>query len=242
MATTTLTPTVQRKAFKRTFLRDVTAKVTFAETDLLGNGTAIRSFLRERFGISEDFNIPKLDGIDIVSDSKNEKYNFTTTSATVIMDSNIYRFFEDSLKPRLDVIISFLRALGIDEVKTLSITKRNLFQATAKNAFEAWRIALVEAFKVDNIRGMADTPNIPAKPFKMGIEGSADTEWGEIRVPFMVDVPDKSNFKFQLDLEAISKSIPTSELIKRGIQMNNDIFVSFTEIISDKLINLMQQD
>ena len=242
MATATLTQPVQRKAFKRTFLRDVTAKVTFAETDLLGNGTAISSFLRERFGISDDFNLPKLDGIDIVSDSKSEKYNFTTTSATVIMDSTIYRYFEDSLKPRLDVIISFLQALGIDEVKTLSIKKRNLFQATAKNAFQVWKIALLEAFKVDNIRGMAETSNIPTKPFKMSIEGSADTEWGEIRVPFTVDVPDKSSFKFQLDLEAISKPIQVSEIINRGVQMNNDIFVSFTDIISDKQINLMQQD
>lgn len=242
MATTILTQPVLRKAFKRTFLQDVTAKVTFAGTNLLGNGIAIRSFLRDRFGITNDFNLPKLDGIDIVSESKSEKYNFTTTSATVTMDSNIYRYFEDSLKPRLDVIISYLQALGIDEIETFSIIKRNLFQATAKNAFQAWKIALVEAFKVDIIRGMADSPNIPTKPFKLSIEGSADTEWGEIRFPFTVDVPDKSNFNFRLDLEAISKSIHILELINRGVQMNNDIFVSFTDIISDKLIHLMQQD
>lgn len=242
MATTTLTQPIQRNAFKRTFLLDVTAKVTFAETDLLVNGTVIRDFLRNKFGIADDINLPKLNEITIVSDSKNEKYNFTTGSASVFIDSNIYRYFEDSLKPRLDVIVSFLQALGINEVDSFSIKKRNFFQANAENAYQAWKIAIIESFKVDSIKALAGTPSISEKPFKITIEGTSDTEWGKISIPFMVNVPDKSNFRFQLDLEAVSNSIKVSELIERSAQMNDALFETFTGVVSDKLIDLMQQD
>lgn len=242
METKELTQSIRRKTFKRTFLRDVTAKVTFAETNLLGNGVAIRTFLRDKFGIQEDFNIPKLGRIDISSDGKEEVYKFTTDSASVTISSNIYRYFEDSLKPSLDIILSFLQTLGIEEAITFSITKRNLFPGNAKNAFSAWRFALVEAFKADGIRSMADINPSPEKPFKMSIDGGVDTGWGEIKVPFMVNVPDKNNFQFILDIEAISKPIPVSEIRERGVLMNNEIFDSFISIISDKLINLMQQD
>ncbi len=242
METPTLTSAAKRRSIKRTFLRDVTATVTFEEIDLLGNGEIFKTFLRDKFGISETINIPKLNGIDIVSDSKNERFNFTTTSVSVVMDSDIYSYFEESLKPRLDIVISFLKALGVEEVKSLSIIKRNLFHAQAENAFDAWKLAIVDAFKVGNITAMANTPNIPAQAFKMSIEGEADTIWGKIRAPFMVNVPDDKNFMFQLDLEALSQSVNVSDLIDRSILMNNEIFDTFTGIISDKLFNLMQKD
>lgn len=242
MATRTLNQPIQHKAFKRTFLQDVTAKVTFAETDLLSDDAAIRSFLHERFGVADNINIPNLGGIEIVSDNKWEKYIFSTSSAMVTMASDIYRCYDDSLNPRLDILISFLQTLGIKEVETLSIKKRNLFQAKANNAFQSWRIALGEAFKIDNIKQMAAAPNVTDEPFKMSIEGSKYTKWGEIKVPFMIEVPDKSGFKFHLDLEAISGSMRVSELQERAVVMNNDIYVAFTNIVSDKLLNLMLQD
>ena len=231
-----------RRAFKRTFLQDVSATVTFADTDLLNHIEALKAFLGDRFRISDNVNMPKLSAIDVVSENRDEKFHFATNSASVTINANLYHFYEDSLEPRINDIISYLKVLGISDVNTFTIQKRNIFPGTSSNAFDVWRKAINETFKEENILKLVSTPNIQHKPFKMSIEGVAVTEWGELRVPFLIDVPDKDNFRFQLDLVATSKPVSIKDLITMGTRMNNCIFKEFTKIISDKLLDLLQKE
>lgn len=242
METKTPAQPIQQTAFKRTFLQDVTAKVTFAETNFLDNGEEFQNFIKNQFGISDNIFLPKLGALNILSDHHEEKYCLSTTSASVTIDSSIYRFYKESLKPRLKVLESFLLVLGISEVKSFSICKRNCFPGTSKNAYAVWKKALNESFKEQAIKNLADTPDLLEKPFKMSIEGSTETEWGEVRVPFYIEVLDKENFKFQLDITATASSVSVDSLIRMGAQMNDSIFEAFTNIISDKLLYLLQQE
>lgn len=236
------TPHALRKGFKRTFLQDVSAVVKFAETDLLSNREALKSFFKVRFGISEEFEIPKLSAVDIVSENKSERFHFTNSLASVLVDVNIYRFYEESLEPRINDLISFLEAIGISQVETFSLCKRNVFPGTTSNAFEVWKKAIVETFRKGNIQDLAKTAGIKDKPFKMSIEDVSKTEWGELMVPFSIEVSDSNSFKFQLDLIASSKSVMIKDLTRVGTIMNNSIFSAFTEIASDKLLELLQQE
>lgn len=242
METKELTQSVQHKAFKRTFLQDVTAEVTFAETNLLGNGGAFQTFLKNHFGISDNIELPKLGAINISSEHKEERYCLSTTNATVTIDASVYRYYKESLKPRLKVLESFLMVLGISEVKSFSICKRNHFPGTSNNAYAIWKKALKETFKEPAIQSLADTPNLSEKPFKLSIEGRTETEWGEVKVPFSVEVPDKDNLNFQLDLTATAVSVDVDDLLSMGAEMNDSIFEAFINVVSDKLLYLLQKE
>lgn len=231
-----------RKTFKRTFLHDVSATVTFADTDLLSNVEALKDFLKRKFNIAEEFSTPKLSVIDIVSENRYESFHFTTTSASVTINANLYRFYEESLEPRLKDLVSFLKAIGVSTVETFTLQKRNVFPGTSSNAFETWKKALSDTFKEGHIQGMASTPGIEQKPFKMSIEGRAATEWGELRTPFSIEVPDKENFIFELDLIAAAGSVMINDLTETGTEMNDSIFEAFTKTVSDKLLDFLKQE
>ncbi len=231
-----------RKAFKRTFLRDVSASVTFAETDLLSNVEALRHYLKNKFHITDDLNNPKLSAIDIVSENRYANFHFTTSSASVTVASPLYRFYEESLEPRLDDIISFLKAIGISKAETFTLIKRNVFPGTTSNAFDVWKSAIVDTFREEKIRELAISAGSQKQPFKMSVEARGVADWGELRVPFSVDVPDVNNFSFHLDLIATSRSVMIDDLMRVGAEMNGEMFQAFTEIVSDKLLELLKKE
>lgn len=233
---------IPHKVFNRTFLQEVSASIEFAETPLLNNKEAITHFLKSNFGINESF--PKalpVGGITLSAEAEVEKYNFSTTSASLTLDASIYRCYKDTLAPKIKRLVEFLKALGIEKIEALTISKKNLFKATSPNAYSSWRFALHESFKDENLRELAANSSASDKPFKMTIEGTAKFDGGEVRVPFLVEVIDKDNFHFQMDLIGAIYNIGTKDIVENSDILNHIIFNVFCNMISDKTVNLLQQ-
>lgn len=233
---------VPHKGFKKTFLEGVSASVSFADTSLLNNKEALNKFLRFNFGITEDFpNVIQLGAVDVSSENKVEKYHFSTNFASIFLDASVYRFYADSLEPRINRLVDFLNAIGVNHINELTISKKNIFRGTSENAYSAWRFALHEAFKDDSLRELAANSSVSNKPFKITIEGVGKFEGGEVRVPFLVEVSDENNFHFQMDVVGVVRNIDVTDIIANANVLNEIIFSTFLSMISDKTINLLQQ-
>lgn len=233
---------VPHKVFKKTFLEGVSASISFAETSLLNNKEGLKNFLKLNFGITEDFpEVLKLGAIDVSSENEVEKYNFSTNSASISLDASIYRFYTDSLEPKIKRLVDFLRVIGVNHINELTISKKNLFQGTSENAYSAWRFALHESFKDDSLRELATNSSVSNKPFKITVEGIGKFDGGEIRVPFLVEVSDEKKFHFQMDVIGVVRNIDVTDIIANANVLNEIIFSTFLNMISDKTIDLMQQ-
>lgn len=233
---------IPHKVFKRTFLQEVSASIKFAETPFLNKKKEIAHFLKSNFGINEDF--PKaltVGGINISAEAEVEKYNFSTNSASLILDANIYRCYKETLAPRISRFVEFLNALGIEKIESFTIFKKNLFKATSPNAYSSWRFALHESFKDGSLRELATNSSVNSKPFKIMVEGSGKFNGGEVRVPFLVEVVDGDNFHFQMDLIGTVYDIDTKDIIANANVLNDIIFSTFYNMISEKTIDLLQQ-
>lgn len=233
---------IPHKVFNRTFLQEVSASIKFVETPLLNNKEAITHFLKSNFGIIEDFpGALTVGGITLSAETAVERYSFSTTSASLTLDASIYRCYKITLAPKIKRLVEFLKALGIEKIEALTIFKKNLFKATSPNAYSSWRFALHESFKDESLRELAANSSVSDKPFKITIEGAGKFDGGEVRVPFLVEVVDKDNFHFQMDLIGTVYDIDTKDIIANADVLNHIIFSAFCNTVSDKTINLLQQ-
>lgn len=233
---------VQHEVFKRTFLQEVSASVSFADTPLLSNKDSFKNFLKLNFGVTDDFpDILKLGGITVSSDNEMEKYYFSTNSASVTLNASIYSFYGESLVPRIRCLVDFLDIVGVKTVTDFTISKNNVFRATSSNAYSSWRFALHETFKDKTLRDLATITSVSDKPFKITIEGAVKFDGGDVRIPFLVEVIDESNFYFQMKLKGSVRNIAVEDILKNAEVLNDILYVTFCDAVSDKTIELMRQ-
>lgn len=231
------------KVFKRTFLVDVTASVEFADSPFLENVEKLKPFFYENFGTTlNSGNFNNLDGIKLVSEDGTLKYHFTTKSASIIIKAEVYLNFRESLSSKIEYLVSFLNAMGVVEIESFKIIKRNKFPITTEDAYSVWPVALRESFQSNSIRSLANFPVGKDHPFTIEMDGSVKIDWGEIRTPFTMVVKDREHINFYLSLMAIAKSIKVKDIIEQSQIMNDAIFDLFTRLVSEKIISLMKTD
>jgi hypothetical protein len=234
---------IPHKVFKRTFLQEISASVTFADKSVFDHKNEVFGFLKENFGLNEVMPSPFDFGtLAISSDNKYEKYLFTTHSASVTLDARMYRSYNDSLAPKLNRLVAFLSALGVERIREFSISKKNLFSGQSSNAYAAWKLALKETFKDEKLVGIVSEASSIENPFKLTIEGNRKFDGGEIKVPFLIEVVDKANFHFTMDLVGIVKDVDVYGILENANVLNDIIFGVFCDIVSDKIINFCSND
>lgn len=234
------------KVFRRSFLKKICVKIEFPEINFLLKKSDINQFLSSIFGIQNEFKpTESLDSISIKADDESFAFTFQPSKASVEIDSNFYKSYENTLKPCIQILISYLDALGIDKIEDISIDKVNLWTARIENAGINWRPALYATFKDSNIRNITKT-NWETKegiyPLKISRQAIQLNDDKEIKINFSVIIPDDSHFKFKLIIGGTHKDINKRDIFNITDKLNLKIFHTFISMISDHIINMMQKD
>lgn len=233
---------IPKEVFKRTFLQEVSASITFAEVNLLGKSKSIEQFLKANFDINNVF--PEeltFGGVEVTADKRPEKFTFSTNVASVVLGSDAYVNYVDSFAQRIQILVNYLQAIGVAGDVDLTITKRNLFQGNSENAFSAWRVALFDSFQDDTLRDIACNTSFGDKSVRISVEGETEFEGGDVKVPFLINVPDNTTFQFQMDIIGNVKAMTLDEVSDNAKILNEIIYCAFYSMLSDKIINLMKE-
>lgn len=232
---------IPKEVFKRTFLQEVSATLSFVETNLLDKKKLLEQFLKDNFSLNELF--PEeltFGGVEITADGRSEKFLFSTTSASVVLGADLYSTYESSLAPKIHILLNYLRAIGVSDAVSLTITKKNLFQGNSDNAFSAWRVALFDSFQDETLRDIACNTSFGEKAIRISIEEKTEFEGGEVIVPFLINVSDNTLFQFQMDIIGNARGMTVDEVSNNAKTLNEIIYCAFYSMLSDRIIDLMK--
>ena len=233
----------EHKVYNRTFLLNVSAGVSFADKPLSADAQGLVSYLKDNFNVLfKPQDDKELTTITVASKDNGLSFSFSTGAASVSIDAKSYKSFASTMLPDLGKIGTFLSIRKVDELKTLSLTKRNQWKINTENALSVYKEAILYTFKEKNIHDITsiEVPDGPW-PVKLSREASLGLEDGSLKVIFSVEIVDNEHIVLTLDLVAEAKDVPARDLLQYASTLNDVIYGAFHDMVSDDVIALMEK-
>ena len=145
---------LEHKVYNRTFMRNASADIEYAEVSLSANAGAISKFLQDNFNTGlNSLNNNQFEAIKVSANERQLSYNFSKTHATVIIGARDYESFASSMQPCIGKLTQFLNVVGTPKVTKVTLRKQNVWEISSENARNSYKAATWYIFADEKIRG-----------------------------------------------------------------------------------------
>lgn len=237
---------IERQVYPKTFLKDVRLEAQFVPVEFK---SVDRSLLSAIFGTFQNAYInPETlpDGIRVLTADESVVLEYTLHSISIQIREKAYKSFENMLEP-LATAISYLEALGVDELKSVTVSKFNELKYRNSDGRYSLLQIMESAFKkhlLDEI--CLDSNGLPGLTrWERSIQ-KEDLEDTQTR--FYIECgfvkKDTENLEGSLTLKTIIKSatpVKLSNLKEKSLVYNQILDNAFHWCVSDSIIRIMSE-
>lgn len=234
---------LEHKVYNRTFMRNASADIEYAEVSLSANAGAISKFLQDNFNTGlNSLNNNQFEAIKVSANERQLSYNFSKTHASVIIGARDYESFASSMQPCIGKLTQFLNVVGTPKVTKVTLRKQNVWEISSENARNSYKAATWYIFADEKIREVAKV-KIPdgQDNFKLSREATVGLGDGALVVDFQVEQIDERKLMFTLDLKAFATNVDFTNILETSSILNNVIYAAFHDLVTADIIKLMEK-
>lgn len=233
--------------FKRTFLQSTEVGVRFEPPIPMGRFVVLAlPFLNKTFNQEADAETAgNACRAEVRSSDGQIRFTFTSDSAKVVIGHAAYKSFAPSAIPFVQVLIKFAKEVADARmINEAHIKKTNLWPIASKDSKKFLKGASLYVFKREHVNDIAsmtfEDAGYPVSVTKDAVVACGDQATLKATLKAELDTPSSSKFILELDAKAIS--VGPDEIILALTQLNDIIFSSFMNVVSDNIIELMSKN
>lgn len=182
---------------------------------------------------------------EISSGQEQKRFVFDLDQAKFIIGPKSYATFAETAIPMIGILLRFIADVArVETLEQVSIVKINIWPIKSEDAFSNFTDMIKYTFRERCVSDMLsykfDEDPKPVRLSKTSNNVIADN--ANVDAVLTAEVVSKEEVRLGLVLNASATNIGVNDVLADSVVLNDLIYLSFTETISDNILNLMSRE